>query len=108
MARYIDAEKIKYTEYINGDVTVSKCLVEKIPTADVQEVRHGHWILLRESEITGFNPEFAGRDPIGGYQCSNCKEVAIFDCNDEFVLSRYCPHCGAKMDGTSKESGGEK
>ena len=64
---------------------------------DVQEVRHGHWILLRESEITGFNPEFAGRDPIGGYQCSNCKEVAIFDCNDEFVLSRYCPHCGTIM-----------
>lgn len=73
--------------------------IKNIPTADVQEVSHGHWILLRESEITGFNPEFAGRDPIGGYQCSNCKEVAIFDCNDEFVLSRYCPHCGAKMDG---------
>ena len=73
--------------------------VKDIPTADAQEeVRHGHWILLRESEITGFNPEFAGRDPIGGYQCSNCKEVAILDCNDEFVLSRYCPHCGAKMD----------
>ena len=38
MSRYIDAEKIKYTEYINGDVTVSKDLVEKIPTADVVEV----------------------------------------------------------------------
>lgn len=44
MPRYIDAEKIKYTEYINGDVTVSKDLVEKIPTADVQEVRYGEWI----------------------------------------------------------------
>ena len=38
MPRYIDAEKIKFTEYINGDVTVSKCFVEKIPTADVVEV----------------------------------------------------------------------
>ena len=69
------------------------------PTADVAPVRHGYWILLRESEITGFNPEFAGRDPIGGYQCSNCKKEAIFDCNDEFVLSSYCPNCGARMDG---------
>ena len=80
----------------NADWILS--FIESQHTADVQEVRHGHWILLRESEITGFNPEFAGRDPIGDYQCSNCKEVAIFDCNDEFVLSRYCPHCGAKMD----------
>lgn len=71
--------------------------------ADVSPVKHGHWILLRESEITGFNPEFAGRDPIGGYQCSNCKEEAIFDCNDEFVLSSYCPNCGAKMDGGEGE-----
>ena len=68
------------------------------PAADVAPVRHGRWILLRESEITGFNPEFAGRDPIGGYQCSNCKKEAIFGCNDEFVLSSYCPNCGARMD----------
>ena len=72
--------------------------IMSIPSADVAPVRHGRWILLRESEITGFNPEFAGRDPIGGYQCSNCKKEAIFGCNDEFVLSSYCPNCGARMD----------
>ena len=113
MARYIDAEQAKtFFEEIDAGSRANTTLLtpyefaeylDEIPTADVQEVRHGHWILLRESEITGFNPEFAGRDPIGGYQCSNCKEVAIFDCNDEFVLSRYCPHCGAKMDGEREE-----
>lgn len=70
----------------------------ELPAVDVSPVRHEHWILLRESEITGFDPEFAGRNPIGGYQCSNCKKEAILDCNDEFVLSSYCPNCGAKMD----------
>ena len=45
MSRYIDAEKIKFIEYINGDVTVSKDAVEKIPTADVQEVKHGNRIV---------------------------------------------------------------
>ena len=106
MPRYFDADKIE----LKGISVFDQNLEMLIPlsdvrkalqmtlTADVQEVRHGKWILLRESEITGFNPEFAGLDPIGGYQCSNCKEVAILDCNDEFVLSRYCPHCGAKMD----------
>lgn len=78
-----------------------------IPTADVEPVRHGRWVLLRESEITGFNPELAGLDPIGGYQCSNCKKEAIFDCNDEFVLSSYCPNCGARMDGDTDANGND-
>ena len=105
MARYIDANNINlrgiavFDQDFEALIPLSdvRKALQMTPTADVQEIRHGHWILLRESEITGFNPEFAGRDPIGGYQCSNCKEVAILDCNDEFVLSRYCPHCGAIM-----------
>lgn len=67
------------------------------PAADVAPVVHGGWIPLLESEISGWNPEFAGKDPIGGYMCSVCKEEAIYDCNDEFVLSKFCPYCGAKM-----------
>lgn len=70
-----------------------------MPAADVAPVVHGLWIPIRESEMTGWDPAVAGRDPIGGYICSACKEEAIYDCNDEFVLSKYCPNCGAKMDG---------
>lgn len=72
--------------------------IDKIPAADVAPVVHGGWIPLLESEISDWNPEFAGNDPIGGYMCSVCKEEAIYDCNDEFVLSKFCPYCGAKMD----------
>lgn len=79
MPRYIDAEKIKYTEYINGDVTVSKDLVEKIPTADVQEVRHGKWITDEEGVVI----------------CSECGEEHFWE---DFRPS-YCDMCGAKMDG---------
>lgn len=73
--------------------------IDNQPTADVALVKRGFWKPISESEMTGFNPKFAGRDPIAGYKCSNCGNEAIFSCNDEFVLSDYCPNCGAKMDG---------
>nr|DAV97800.1 MAG TPA: TFIIB zinc-binding [Caudoviricetes sp.] len=76
-----------------------KELINAIPAADVALVVHGLWMPIRESEMTGWDPAVAGRDPIGGYICSVCKEEAVYDCNDEFVLSKYCPNCGAKMDG---------
>ena len=82
MARYIDAERIKYTEYINGDVTVSKDLVEKIPTADVQEVRHAKFELIDN----------------GKGVCSNCHRLDSID-----NLAKYCRYCGALMDGKEIE-----
>lgn len=77
----------------------AKALLEAsdAPAADVAPVVHGLWMPIRESEMTGWDPAVAGRDPIGGYICSVCKEEAVYDCNDEFVLSNFCPNCGAKM-----------
>lgn len=82
MPRYIDAEKIKYTEHINGDVTVSKDLVEKIPTADVQEVRHGKW------DVKDLTP-----------YCSICHKPSEYECDGVHSQPLFCPNCGAKMDG---------
>lgn len=37
--RLIDADKIKFTEYVNGDITVSKEEIQNMPTAyDVDKV----------------------------------------------------------------------
>lgn len=74
-------------------------VISEIPAANVAPVVHGLWMPVHESEMTGWDPAVAGRDPIGGYICSVCKEEAVYDCNDEFVLSDYCPNCGARMDG---------
>lgn len=49
-----------------------------IPAADVQEVRHGHWVAYMESRWI-----YA--------QCSCCGSV-------HDVKSNYCPTCGAVMD----------
>ena len=80
-------------------VKAVKQVVEDTPTADVAEVKLGWWKPFYESEVSGFNPEFAGRDYIAGYECSECGAEAILDCNDQFVLSNYCPNCGARMEG---------
>lgn len=62
------------------------------------------WLPVFESEITGWDPALAGRDPIGGYVCSKCGYEAVYDCNDKYVLSDYCPVCGAKMDGGDNDA----
>lgn len=53
-----------------------------LPTADVEPVRHGHWIY--ENFYT---------------HCSVCGKMAIYDKYGQEVESDYCPRCGAKMDG---------
>lgn len=106
--RLIDAELAKKDFRSNfGDVLDAVAAAEIIdrqpavetilPTREQVEKAWGEWIPVRESEITGFNPKFAGRDPICGYKCSRCKAEAVLDCNDEFVLSNFCPTCGAPM-----------
>lgn len=67
--------------------------LDKLPAADVQEVKHGHWIAEIRGLYHGINllddKNFKG---LSMYSCSKCGEKVIFKGN-------YCPNCGAKMDG---------
>ena len=83
-------------DFVRG-ITYAREGLDRVPLEDVAPVVHGWWMPIRESEMTGWDPAVAGRDSIGGYICSVRKEEAVYDCNDEFVLSNYCPNCGAKM-----------
>lgn len=101
--RLIDADELPVITLTDGGYwqkeVVYKADIDATPTITPESlVRHGQWIPFYESEVSGWNPEFAGYDPIAGYKCSECGEEAILDCNDKFVLSNYCPNCGAKMD----------
>lgn len=101
MAEYIEREAL-----INAIATSTEPFttglvfraINNQPVADVAPVRRGHWIPIHASELTGWNPEFAGCDPIAEYMCSRCGADAILSCNDDLVLSNYCPNCGAKME----------
>ena len=59
------------------------------PTVDAVEVVHGRWIGMEE-EIWGRNVSM-----VTMWQCSACgvSQTTLFG------RRRYCPNCGAKMDG---------
>lgn len=86
--------------YINVDILIAdliyrNCLpamvkraINEAPTADVVEVRHGDW--KRDEK---FHP-----------YCSACGENPWSALVAENNL-KYCPNCGAKMDGERRENG---
>jgi hypothetical protein len=97
MSRYIDAEQIPLitTRGVDesGDIFVSLMDVwkalNKTPTADVEEVRHGVWI----EQIYDYGEYLITE----GFACSVCG-LELMD-NDY----NYCPNCGARMDGERRE-----
>lgn len=82
MRKYIDAEVLKNNihkcEWVHDTKSVEK-FVDGLPTADVQEVRHGRW-----ENIYSDN-----------YKCSVCGAWYRSDEPIDFV---YCPNCGSRND----------
>ena len=56
--------------------------IDELPTADVQEVRHGRW------------EKWDAYAPSGNYTMFQCSVCASLYYNP----THYCPNCGAKMD----------
>lgn len=73
----------KITDIEKAVLTGVKTCVERIPAADVVEIRHGYWIKQ--------SPDF-DLCGVAYYQCSECGK-------EQQTSSNYCQFCGAKMDG---------
>ena len=110
MARYIDAdalredlkesesrlrelyEGLKFAEdkqiCAGQIITFFECIlrIKEQPTAEVVEVRHGEWNRVRWVKCD---------DPDGGYWIVRCNQCSI----PHFKEYKFCPSCGAKMDG---------
>ena len=90
MARYIDADKLlkEFAVDTSKDVMdisdivfgAVASIIERQPTADVMEVKHGKWIYFYDTK------------GIKRCKCSEC--ITSYGCLD----TPYCPNCGAKMD----------
>lgn len=106
MAEYIEREKafrlIKeqkeketgaYSRGKNKGLIIAGSIInnkEVLPTADVVEVRHAHW------EEQRWCDNFQ-------HICSLChKTVRV---HPQSVAYKYCPYCGAKMDGKGDSNG---
>lgn len=68
------------TAYTSAEVNA---IIVNAPAADVVEVKHGEW---KTQNFIIFDSEKVG------YRCSECNTT--WDTN-----TRFCPYCGAKMDG---------
>ena len=98
MSRYINAFFLKAkidmasfnyeSEDVHFGLAVAKRIADKISTADVTEIKHGHWIdkntgaYFRTQSWCSVCGKHSG---IGGIKSNRHKA--------------YCPNCGARMDG---------
>lgn len=64
----------------------------ELPAADVAPVRHGHWI----GEGDGYAD---GELVFDVWYCSECDYCIDDGTDDPERLPKYCPGCGALMDG---------
>lgn len=62
---------------------LARIRIESVPAADVVEVRHGRWV-----------DEVYVWQGLKSAQCNQCKKKT-----DYYIQPKYCPNCGAKMDG---------
>ena len=90
MARYIDADKAKREFNIGfGGVShavIANQIIDSIPTADVEEVKHGEWLMCLSDEP--WRKGYHGR-------CSECGAFYTYNINK---MPRRCDNCDAKMD----------
>ena len=82
MAEYIEREAARQA-HIKASLTTR--LIDAIPAADVAEVRHGRWILIRRQAASAI------------FKCSECGREELFDAYHRLENTPYC-HCGARMD----------
>ena len=94
---YIEREGIfKFPACLNHcDAEALRDFIDNIPAADVAPVNHGHWIYNQNGHDWG----------LGAWECNLCHSVNNnLPCDKRFspyvyAGSKYCPNCGAKMDG---------
>ena len=99
--RLIDADRINFYKatvargmhsFENVEI-VEKIQVDRMPTIDTESLRpNGKWI----DRWTVKNPQV---EEIPSVECSNCGMLFCDLINNHREMFRFCPHCGAKMDG---------
>lgn len=98
MAEYIKRETavraVMAAKWVDGsDGAMAMEIVASPAAADVVQVVHARWIYEKETLATS-----------SGYCCSACRRPRWIS-PDVPEAFKYCPKCGAKMDGERKDGG---
>lgn len=88
--RLIDADALMELARNHVGMAVDCNDIARFPTIDAETVRHGRW---GASTIVGYD----GIHVIYARPCSECGY------EDKSFVARYCPNCGAKMDGGAED-----
>lgn len=95
----IDEHTYHYRAYsdVKRGVNIALEILFNAPTIDAVPVVHGEWI-IDEIMFENSNDCTGGSDKYYVH-CSNCKQNTSYYQGD---AKRYCPNCGAKMDGETE------
>ena len=94
----VNWDNTEYEKQAITDYNFYRSIVENTLAADVAPVVHGEWLQVKEP---------IGWKDIDCVMCSACEDKWIMD--EEYDLDfykeqwKYCPFCGAKMDGGNKQ-----
>lgn len=102
-----DIKEFDWNNYLLKKVSVTKEEVDKIPTADVVEVRHGNWIV--ENNVSDWRDRSKYILLIKCSECGTTHFLGSTEYENEYNEEKlktlgnyadysYCGHCGAKMD----------
>ena len=90
--RLIDANAVDYGNIMwsLSQLRWLNAIIEAQPTVDAVEVVHGEWTIIDDDYLC-----------LTTLECCVCGEQYCFEEYDEQMPPhyRYCPNCGAKMDG---------
>lgn len=110
--------------FLNG-IETAREIVEQAPTIDAEPVRHGTWItkpnmywryvcikdgshtewfnFLMQKSIINERPGWFFEET-EGWECSECGSAGYGRPAMMFEKPKYCPNCGAKMDGGENDA----
>ena len=73
-------------------------VIRKFPAAKVAPVVHGKWETEHTVSIrVDMDKKEATTENGTSVLCSECRSYPLLDGMEVFVLSNFCPNCGAKM-----------
>ena len=103
MNEYIERERLLRRFNIDDMMNVNGTLIpledarniiSNFPAADVAPIRHGRWIGI----------PLCGSDDCECSECGNWCNIHVNLCGE--AIQKYCPYCGAKMDGGASNAVG--